>query len=139
MQRSTHRILTTHVGSLPRPAKIETPLREAVSQVVARQRAAGIDVVSDGEMSKPGFIHYVNDRLSGFAPSREAAQRDPWQGSREAAAFPEYYRSSGRSSARLPRARAGRAAGCGCDIFRRWLRSDAFRRRGRHAHAGTES
>lgn len=111
MQRSTDRILTTHVGSLPRPedllelvqaraagrnfdsAKFETRLRETVAQIVARQRETGLDIVNDGEMGKPGFIHYVNERLAGFEPSREAPQRDPWAGSREAASFPEYYRS----------------------------------------------
>ena len=111
MKRSSNRILTTHVGSLPRPddllaliqaraagknydsQKLESRLREAVALVVGRQRQAGLDVVNDGEFGKPGFIHYVNDRLSGFEPSRDAPQRNPWEGSREVAAFPEYYES----------------------------------------------
>ncbi len=111
MKRSDHRILATHVGSLPRPAdllgliqasaarrphdasKLESRLRDAVTDIVARQVETGIDVVSDGEAGKPGFIHYVNERLSGFEPSRDAANRGPWDGSREVASFPEYYRS----------------------------------------------
>ncbi len=85
MLLSTERILTTHVGSLPRgPSVIEllykkehgepydaTALHEAVAaavdDVVAKQVAAGIDVVSDGETSKVGYATYIKDRLSGFA------------------------------------------------------------------------
>jgi 5-methyltetrahydropteroyltriglutamate--homocysteine methyltransferase len=111
MKRSDNRILTTHVGSLPRPEdllalvqarsagrtydapQLESRLRSAVAETVARQVQAGIDVVGDGELGKPGFIHYVNERLSGFEPSREAGNRGPWDGSREFASFPEYYGS----------------------------------------------
>jgi 5-methyltetrahydropteroyltriglutamate--homocysteine methyltransferase len=85
MQQSVDRILTTHVGSLPRPAAVLDLLRKkergeaydrtafgeaiatAVDEVVARQVATGIDVVSDGETSKIGYATYVKDRLSGFA------------------------------------------------------------------------
>jgi 5-methyltetrahydropteroyltriglutamate--homocysteine methyltransferase len=81
---STDRILTTHAGSLPRPddlvdmiwgqqegrdvdpADLESRIDSAVADVVAKQREAGIDVVSDGEMSKTGFSTYVNERFSGF-------------------------------------------------------------------------
>jgi len=84
MKRSTDRILTTHVGSLPRPADLlellqaqeggqpdahrafRDRVRTAVAEVVKRQADAGIDVVSDGEMSKVSFVHYVRDRLAGF-------------------------------------------------------------------------
>jgi 5-methyltetrahydropteroyltriglutamate--homocysteine methyltransferase len=111
MRRSTDRILTTHVGSLPRPQdlllliqaraagkpfdekRLRTLLTEAVGGVVQQQKKAGLDVVNDGEFGKPGFIHYVNERLSGFAPSRDAPQRNPWAGSREVLSFPEYYES----------------------------------------------
>jgi 5-methyltetrahydropteroyltriglutamate--homocysteine methyltransferase len=54
-------------------------MRAAVHEAVQRQVAAGIDVVSDGEMGKPGFAHYVKDRLSGFqgqAAPRPFAPRD---------------------------------------------------------------
>jgi 5-methyltetrahydropteroyltriglutamate--homocysteine methyltransferase len=85
MRLSTDRILTTHVGSLPRDATVldfllareqgqgydesafRGALRGAVHAVVARQVAIGIDVVSDGEMSKVGYATYIKDRLSGFA------------------------------------------------------------------------
>ena len=85
MKRSTERILTTHAGSLPRPpdltrmmwdlidgkpvdeAGLRARIREAVAEVVRKQRDAGVDVVSDGEMSKVGFSNYVMQRYSGFA------------------------------------------------------------------------
>jgi 5-methyltetrahydropteroyltriglutamate--homocysteine methyltransferase len=84
MNRSEGRIISTHAGSLPRPddlaqmmwARVEGEavdekelaerVRSAVAEVVARQREAGIDVVSDGELSKPGFSTHVNERYSGF-------------------------------------------------------------------------
>jgi 5-methyltetrahydropteroyltriglutamate--homocysteine methyltransferase len=84
MPRSTDRIVTTHAGSLPRPddvvemiwAGIEGEptdeqalaqrLEGAVAEIVKQQRDAGIDVVSDGELSKPGFSNYINDRFTGF-------------------------------------------------------------------------
>jgi 5-methyltetrahydropteroyltriglutamate--homocysteine methyltransferase len=84
MIRSTDRILTTHVGSLPRSedlirimfAKEEgipvdrdamaERVRSAVGEVVSRQIEAGIDIVNDGEMSKPSYATYIKDRLAGF-------------------------------------------------------------------------
>ena len=85
MPRSTDRIITTHAGSLPRPedvveviwagieeerpadqAELDKRLDRAVPEIVAKQREAGIDVVSDGELSKPGFSNYINDRFTGF-------------------------------------------------------------------------
>src|SRR5262245_15087755 len=81
MKRSTDRVLTTHAGSLPRPGDVlamirartsgglvdqpsRARLREAVADIVRTQVQLGIDVVNDGELSKPGFIHYVNERLA---------------------------------------------------------------------------
>jgi 5-methyltetrahydropteroyltriglutamate--homocysteine methyltransferase len=84
MKLSTDRILTTHVGSLPRgravldllyrkengetydPAEFDRAMSDAVSDAVRRQVRTGIDVVSDGEMSKVGYATYIKDRLSGF-------------------------------------------------------------------------
>jgi len=84
MKTSTDRILTTHVGSLPRPqevvdflfaqdrgepydaAKFDAALGRAVTDRVGRQREAGIDVVSDGEMSKISYATYIRHRLTGF-------------------------------------------------------------------------
>lgn len=84
MIRSTERFLTTHTGSLPRPpdlirtmyAKEEgvpvdpqalaARVRGAVAEVVGKQVEAGIDIVNDGEMSKPSYATYIKDRLGGF-------------------------------------------------------------------------
>ena len=95
MRRSEDRILTTHVGSLPRPAglvelmfaayegrpvdadELEAATAAAVKEVVERQQEAGIDVVSDGEMSKPSYATYVTDRLTGFhGPSKSPQLSD---------------------------------------------------------------
>lgn len=85
MKLSTERILTTHVGSLPRPpamvdlllrkergehldqAQFARTLQAAVAQIVKRQEEIGIDIVSDGETGKVGYATYIKDRLSGFA------------------------------------------------------------------------
>jgi 5-methyltetrahydropteroyltriglutamate--homocysteine methyltransferase len=84
MKTSSNRILTTHVGSLPRPESIRALLRarvsgqtideaqlgahvaEAVAEAVRQQALAGIDVVSDGEMGKTSFLAYTDERLTGF-------------------------------------------------------------------------
>ncbi len=84
MRTSTDRILTTHVGSLPRseavtklllaaergepvdPAEFERVASEAVVEILARQVRTGIDVVSDGETAKIGYATYIKDRLAGF-------------------------------------------------------------------------
>jgi 5-methyltetrahydropteroyltriglutamate--homocysteine methyltransferase len=109
MKRSTDRILTTHVGSLPRPpdllemiqakergesldaATFANRVRRAVADVVKRQAESGIDIVADGEMGRFGFIPYVNERLAGIEPRKSAGGRSNWGQSREYLAFPEYY------------------------------------------------
>jgi 5-methyltetrahydropteroyltriglutamate--homocysteine methyltransferase len=84
MKRSTERFLTTHTGSLPRPedliramyakeegvpvdpAALAQRVGSAVEEVVRKQAEAGVDVINDGEMSKPSYATYVKDRLDGF-------------------------------------------------------------------------
>jgi 5-methyltetrahydropteroyltriglutamate--homocysteine methyltransferase len=84
MKTSADRILTTHVGSMPRPESVKALLRarlagqsvsdaelsarvqEAVVEAVRAQARVGIDVVSDGEMSKTSFLAYTDERLTGF-------------------------------------------------------------------------
>jgi len=84
MKRSSDRFLTTHTGSLPRaddlvrtmyareegvpvdPSALDARIAAAVTEVVGKQVQAGIDVVNDGEMSKPSYATYIKDRLSGF-------------------------------------------------------------------------
>ena len=84
MKRSTERFLTTHTGSLPRPddlirtmfaheegvpvdrAALAAARAAAVADSVESQAEAGIDIVNDGEMSKPSYATYIKDRLDGF-------------------------------------------------------------------------
>jgi 5-methyltetrahydropteroyltriglutamate--homocysteine methyltransferase len=93
MKTSQDRILTTHGGSLPRPPELKELLvrkdqsqsydkaaldrltRQAVLDIVRRQAQTGIDIVNDGEMSKPGYSTYVADRLSGFSGHEPAKPR----------------------------------------------------------------
>ena len=93
MKTSQDRILTTHVGSLPRPpelrqllvrkdqgeaydkAELDRLTRQAVFDIVKCQAQTGIDIVNDGEMSKPGYSTYVADRLSGFSGHEPAKPR----------------------------------------------------------------
>jgi 5-methyltetrahydropteroyltriglutamate--homocysteine methyltransferase len=120
MKTSTDRILTTHVGSLPRPESIKALLRarlggqpldesqlaarvaEAVSAVVRQQAEVGLDVISDGEMGKTSFLAYAEERLTGFVPLTADAPAVPssnvggsWarrlDTRREWRAFREYY------------------------------------------------
>ena len=102
MRRSTDRILTTHIGSLPRPDDLRALLqardkgepydaqalasrvRSAVAEIVRQQAEVGLDIVADGEQGKNSFTNYIRDRLSGF----EAVNPDPYPGPPEA--FPGY-------------------------------------------------
>ncbi len=117
MNRSTDRILTTHTGSLPRPkavadlvfakergeavdaAQFDAVIADAVAQTVARQVSTGIDVVSDGEMSKISYATYIAERISGFegdSPRKPPADLEEYPGFLERQArsggTPEYKR-----------------------------------------------
>ena len=105
-QQNTDRIRTTHIGSLPRPhdlldlmkAKLNrqpydeqayaVTLAQAVADSVRRQAECGIDFVTDGEFSKPGFFTYIQERLEGYE-ARKGQKMVLFQ--REVEAFPEYY------------------------------------------------
>src|SRR3974390_2731053 len=107
LQQNTDRIQTTHIGSLPRPhalldimkakysgqphdqAKFEYLLTAAVEAAVKKQADCGIDIVTDGEFSKPGFFTYIQERLEGFE-SRPGQKMILFQ--KEVEAFPDYYR-----------------------------------------------
>ncbi len=112
MKRSTDRILVTHVGSLVRPMSIrniliardygqaydetvyQKTLRDEVGNVVREQAKVGIDIVSDGEYGKAGWIRYVAERLGGFvhrAARPEDGAHDPTRLIREAKKFAEFY------------------------------------------------
>ena len=106
IQQNTDRIQTTHIGSLPRPhavldmmkAKLagqpydqktyDATISKAVADSVRKQVDCGIDIVTDGEVSKPGFFTYIQERLEGFE-SRPKQKMLLFQ--QEVAAFPEYY------------------------------------------------
>jgi 5-methyltetrahydropteroyltriglutamate--homocysteine methyltransferase len=106
LQQNNDRIQTTHIGSLPRPHDVLDLLRakfagqlydqnvldaaiaKAVKESVRRQAECGIDIVTDGEFSKPGFFTYIQERLEGFEvrPNQKLMLFQ-----QEVAAFPEYY------------------------------------------------
>jgi len=80
MERSTDHILTTHTGSLPRPADFPLDgtagpdqVRRAVDEIVQAQLAVGLDVVNDGETNKRDYATYVTERLTGFGGVGELA------------------------------------------------------------------
>jgi 5-methyltetrahydropteroyltriglutamate--homocysteine methyltransferase len=111
MKRSSERILTTHTGSLPRPEDLMASLRakeageaydaatltaqvkSAVAEAVRTQAAAGIDIVNDGEMSKPSYATYVKDRLAGFTGEKSSGLR-----AADLAEFPSFTKRGGRES-----------------------------------------
>src|SRR4051794_35095531 len=106
IQNNTDRIQTTHIGSLPRPHELldimkaklnnqpydereyEAKLKKAVADSVRRQAECGIDIVTDGEFSKPGFFTYIQQRLEGYE-ARPHQKLIIFQ--QEVEAFPEYY------------------------------------------------
>jgi len=112
MERSSNRILVTHAGSLVRPMSIRNilsardhgqaydeeayarTLRAEVAGIIRKQADVGIDVVSDGEYGKTGWIRYVSERLGGFVhrPFREGDREpNPVYVIREAATFADFY------------------------------------------------
>jgi 5-methyltetrahydropteroyltriglutamate--homocysteine methyltransferase len=121
MKTSKDRILTTHTGSLPRPkplidlvmnrergemidaAVFAAETARATDDIVAQQIAAGIDVVSDGEMSKPSYTTYIRHRVSGIEPDPRAAEkgRDIMIG-RDLLAHPDFARRRNFSDSPFP-------------------------------------
>src|SRR5690242_4767362 len=80
LKHSTERILTTHTGSLPRPAALlsarsepipDEVLRTAVADIVRQQLAVGLDIVNDGEFGKSSWAAYVLERINGFEIHRD--------------------------------------------------------------------
>src|SRR5215510_14538275 len=134
-------ILTTHVGSLPRPKDLldfmkakatgnvpdaqlyEGRIRSAVAECVRKQAETGIDILNDGELSKPGFFTYVRERLEGFEPRPQ----QPTQGwPLEVSAFPEYYEQyfkeamgGGAIAPIVPMVCTGPIKYCGADALKR--------------------
>ncbi len=114
MKRSTERILTTHTGSLPRPAKLlemvmssemsrlkddpgfQAAVSSAVAEMVRLQTGNGIDVINDGEQSKSNYGIYIKERLTGFGGVGKPMSFS------DLAPFPEYYERIFPSAMRLP-------------------------------------
>jgi 5-methyltetrahydropteroyltriglutamate--homocysteine methyltransferase len=143
MQRSMNRILTTHCGSLARPADLldlmkakvngqpydsdayARRVRSAVAETVRQQVENGIDIVTDGEQGKPGFFTYVSERLNGFTPKPDARFTIFAD---EVAAFPEYYKEyfsqamlGGSIAPIVPLVCTGPVSYCGQEALRRDL------------------
>src|SRR5262245_10906739 len=117
MKNSKDRILTTHAGSLLRPASIVVAMRakeaggpydekalaedarKSVAEVVRHQAEAGVDIPSDGEQAKASFFRYLNDRLTGLTPTRlPLVRRSPHRSpARTAVTSPSSTRSTTRS------------------------------------------
>ncbi len=110
MRTSTDRILTTHVGSMPRPEvladllykvefnqpydhdEFERSVGEAVADIVAKQSAWGLDIVNDGEMGKTGYATYIQQRLEGFSGESASIRFDDMTN------FPEYRREQAKAA-----------------------------------------
>jgi 5-methyltetrahydropteroyltriglutamate--homocysteine methyltransferase len=106
LQQNVDRIRTTHIGSLPRPHDLldlmkakfnglaydqklyQETITRSVAEAVRRQAECGIDFVTDGEFSKPGFFTYIQERLDGFEARPDQKVKLFEQ---EVAAFPDYY------------------------------------------------
>ena len=124
MKRSENRVLTTHAGSLPRPtdlramldakaqgqpydkAAFDVRVTEAVKEVVDKQVELGIDVIGEGEESKPGFANYLDERMAGFELKELSSGQIPAmsQDGRDRTDFREFYADMD-AGGRLPRAR----------------------------------
>src|SRR5438094_7441330 len=109
MKRSADRILTTHAGSLPQPDDLRamvaaksggqpvddealaTRLGGAVAEVVALQARSGMDVVNDGELSKPNFLYYARERLAGIEERPPARTAVTGISGRDRRDFPDYF------------------------------------------------
>lgn len=104
MRRSTGQILTTHAGSLPRPAVLEDAeeqgvescalgelLRQSVADIVRRQAVAGVAVVNDGELGKSGWTSYLTERLGGFEPRPIEPGQTMLAAGQDRAVFRDFY------------------------------------------------
>lgn len=114
MNLSIDRILTTHVGSLPRPddvagmllkkereedydqAELDASIKRGVVEIVNRQRGVGVDIVSDGEMSKIAYSTYAKDRLTGFEGDSERRLN------RDLVPYPVFREKMGRMTGNQP-------------------------------------
>jgi 5-methyltetrahydropteroyltriglutamate--homocysteine methyltransferase len=126
LQQNTDHIQTTHIGSLPRPhnlldllkakysgqpydeGKLNSVLTQSVADCVRKQVECGIEIVTDGEYSKPDFFTYIRERFDGFE-SRLNQKLKIFQ--KEVVTFPEYYAQYFNSFAGI--ARGSKLSGAG--------------------------
>jgi 5-methyltetrahydropteroyltriglutamate--homocysteine methyltransferase len=102
MRRSTDRILTTHVGSLPAPRDLWSlngvdlaRLKQATRDVVRTQRECGVDIVNEGEVTKGGnWVVFVNERLTGFEGKPPGASISLLKDSADWRDFDEFYKAA---------------------------------------------
>src|SRR3954447_24832021 len=113
MTRPEQRILTTHVGSLPRPvalddalaarsahggeAAYDAALKQSVAEVVAQQASIGIDIVNDGEFGKSSWTGYITERLGGFEAQPIEPGSVPLLGGKDRTDFAEFYAEASRT------------------------------------------
>lgn len=152
MKRSISRILTTHVGSLPRPedlmelyrddapdSKLLPSLRSAIANVARLQADTGIDIVNDGEFGKAmrravdfgAWWSYVYDRLGGFEVRKETAEkgRAAWtSGSKERKEFAEFYAEDGGMGSARTGSSSSRMYGLTCTGPVKYVGQQAIRR-----------
>ncbi len=114
MKTSEDRILTTHMGSLPRlgrladllvarengetvdEAALDTAVRQALDIIVARQQDCGVDIANDGEMPRGTFVSYIAERMTGFARTGRGERPLPLDAQR----FPQWFSLVERSARR---------------------------------------
>src|SRR5437867_1475721 len=110
MRRSTSRVLTTHSGSLPRPADLDDALERrgtddrafagvlgrSVTDVVRHQSEVGVDVVNDGELGKSGWTSYLAERLGGFEPRPIPPGHSILAAGQDRAVFADFYEEATR-------------------------------------------
>src|SRR4029077_5129936 len=152
MKRSVSRILTTHVGSLPRPndllelyrdnapdSTLQPRLQSAIADVVRRQAECGVDVVNDGEFGKAmrravdygAWWSYVYDRLAGFELRQAVAEKErgAWTfGSKERKEFAEFYAEDGGMGSAQAGSSSARMYGLTCPGPVKYVGHAAIRR-----------
>jgi 5-methyltetrahydropteroyltriglutamate--homocysteine methyltransferase len=133
--RSTSRILTTHVGSLPRPESLDralgqraeaesayaAALSQAVAGVVRQQVDVGLDVINDGEFGKSSWTGYVTERLGGFEPEPATAEHSPLNAGRDRALFADFYDEATRDGRLWYRPDGRLSAHASAPQPRRWV------------------
>jgi 5-methyltetrahydropteroyltriglutamate--homocysteine methyltransferase len=141
MTKSTGRILTTHVGSLPAPPDLwslagvdETRLRNAVRDVVQFQRDAGVDVVNEGELTKGGnWVAFVNERLTGFEPGTPGPSAQLLTSSADWQEFGDFYKAALEGGTLFEQTRTAAPQGTGSRTNMDWACTSAIAYRGQAA------